>query len=140
MGVSGVGEDSWYEVASVGRRVEKQLSLLESPLTVLPASTQVRRSDPDTSQRAALTLCSVTAAQRRVLTLLSGAPDGLTDAELLSEWERVYGSVPESTPRKRRCDLVRLGRVSQARDAETGAVTKRMIDGSQRIVWVRCVW
>jgi len=119
--------------------VSKQLPLLPSPLAPLPAHTQVRRADPDTSKQAARAIGNTTEAQQHVLTLLSGAPDGLTDAELLAGWEQVYGPVPESTPRKRRCDLVRMGQVSEARDA-TGTITKRMINGAQRIVWVRCAW
>jgi len=113
---------------------------------LLAPETQVRHADPDTSHEAAAKLGNQTINHKRVLHLLratatwdlqTGRPSagGLTDLELLHEWQRIYGQVPESTPRKRRCDLVRMGRVAKKRDSG-GAVIKRHLDGSNRIVWI----
>ena len=95
----------------------------------LNPKTQARRTDPETSHEAARSIqTGQSESHRRVLHLLGMSGDvGMTDAELLNAWQRIYGRVPESTPRKRRCDLVRLGKI-----VEDG---KRMIDGRRRIVW-----
>lgn len=106
------------------------LARRDSPL---PAHTQVRPADPETSHEVATKLGNQTINHARVLHLLRSNGSS-TDLELLCLWRDVYGKVPESTPRKRRCDLVRMGKVAKQRDA-SGAVVKRRIDGSSRIVW-----
>ena len=99
----------------------------EALTAALESKTQVRRTDPDTSHEAARKIVKQTESQRRVLRILERHPEGLTDAELLYEWRRTHGPVPESTPRKRRCDLVRMGKVLDA--------GRRIVDGSRRVVW-----
>ena len=118
----------------------RQQSLLDltrrdSPL---PVHTQVRPDDPETSHAVAAKLGNQTENHSRVLHLLRMNTGGATDLELLHLWEQVYGAVPESTPRKRRCDLVRMGMVTKKRYG-SGAVVKRHIDGSSRIVWTLVV-
>jgi hypothetical protein len=102
-------------------------SLEETLESVRESRTHARRTDPDTSHEAARKIAKQTESQRRVLRILERHSEGLTDAELLYEWRRTHGPVPESTPRKRRCDLVRMGKVFDA--------GRRIVDGSRRIVW-----
>ena len=112
---------------------QKELLDLMRRDSSLPARTQVRRVDPDTSHEVAVKLGNQTVNHARVLHLMR-MNMAMTDLELLLCWKKVYGEVPESTPRKRRCDLVRMGKVAKKRDA-SGVVVKRRIDGSRRIVW-----
>jgi|TARA_R110000824_G_scaffold32908_3_gene106100 hypothetical protein len=92
-----------------------------------------RSSDPVTSHEAAAKVQKRTVNHKRVLELLV-AHGPMTDLELLGRWRDSYGEVPESTPRKRRCDLVRMGLVEAQQDAD-GQTVKRRLDGSRRLVW-----
>ena len=92
-----------------------------------------RSSDPVTSHEAAAKVQKRTVNHKRVLELLV-AHGPMTDLELLGRWHDSYGEVPESTPRKRRCDLVRMGLVEAQQDAD-GQAVKRRLNGSRRLVW-----
>lgn len=98
--------------------------------TRLPSHTQVRNDDPDTSHEAATKLKDLSKKQARVMAIHRDNPAaGLTDHELLERWLLLYGPVPESTPRKRRCDCTRLGLLADSK-------TRRLINGRNRIVWI----
>ena len=110
--------------------------MLNGPLAPLPPRTQVRTTDPRTSHEAASLIVNPTKNQQRVLDVFASQRDfgfgiGLTDHELLIEWRKTYGTVAESTPRKRRCDLVRLGLIHDS------GRTRPLIERRNRVVWVR---
>jgi len=67
----------------------------------------VRGTDPDTSREAAYTVAHLTEVQQHVLVLFREYR-AMTDEQLLARYLQQYGPIPESTPRKRRCDLTRL--------------------------------
>lgn len=88
----------------------------------------VRHSDPDTSLAAAERL-EFTEVQARVLAIHKAHPErGLTDEELLRLYTDAYVTA-ESSPRKRRCDLARLGLIVDSGER------RLLISGRRGIVW-----
>jgi hypothetical protein len=75
----------------------------------LHAHQDVRNTDPDTSHSAART-ANRGEVRERVLKLFQEFKR-LPDERLLAKYIARYGAIPESSPRKRRCDLVKLGKV-----------------------------
>jgi hypothetical protein len=99
-------------------------------------SARARRSDPDTSHLAAdKSSKKLSQLQAIVLFLFMVHGEGLTDTELddlyASNWERKnWPRVRMDTPRKRRSDLTRLGRL------EDSTVRRMSRHGSLEAVWV----
>lgn len=94
------------------------------------AMKHTRDSDPETSKRAARQAkAGLSKTQNMVLSILKEHPEGLGDSEIRQIANARFGFRPESSYRKRRSDLARLGLV-----VETG--TKRLNEhGSQELVW-----
>lgn len=89
----------------------------------------VRTSDPDTSKAAAESL-DVTEVQRRVLTIHTAKRrEGLTDEQLLGEYVGLHGVTAESSPRKRRCDLTKIGLIIDSGER------RPLKSGRNGIVW-----
>jgi hypothetical protein len=89
-----------------------------------------RTSDPETSHAAAESL-DVTVVQARVYGIhLEHKRRGLTDEELLRIYKLTFGHTAESSPRKRRCDLCKVGLI-----VDSGQ--RRMLkSGRMGIVWM----
>lgn len=104
-----------------------------APLARIPAHEQVRVTDPDTSHAAANSL-DVTVVQQRVYALHWAHPGGLTDEELLHLYQQQHGVTAESSPRKRRCDLTRMGVLN-----DTG-LRRPLVSRRMGIVWGIAVW
>ena len=122
------------QLSFVGKQIADRDTALAEYEKRTPVWSRLARSlDPVTSHEAAAKVDKQTVNQKKALTLL--AENGpLTDFELLAYWRESYGKVPESTPRNRRCALVRMGLVEAQKDAE-GQTVKRTLDGSRRLVW-----
>jgi len=88
----------------------------------------VRGTDPDTSRAAAESL-DVTVVQQRVYEIHLEYPAGLTDEELLSAYIKRFGVTAESSPRKRRCDLTKIGLIVDSGERRALKSTR------QGIVW-----
>lgn len=74
----------------------------------------VRASDPASSQQAAEVVARhLTRAQSNVLKVFALSPHPITDKELLGLYRELFGACPESTPRKRRVELVGQGLIVQ---------------------------
>ena len=86
-----------------------------------------RATDRQTSHAAAASI-DTTEVQRRVLSLLLQYGP-MTDEEILARYQSVHGPCAESSPRKRRCDLVALGMVK-----DTGQ-TRLLKTGRMGTVW-----
>jgi hypothetical protein len=99
--------------------------------------TRVRNSDPATSRAAAVAQDGSAARVRGlVMDILNYAsPDGLTDEELRARCEEIDPYLSESSPRKRRGELVRDGLVEQVVDGDGSPVTRKSEHGRQMTVW-----
>lgn len=83
----------------------------------LATEARARRTDPGTSQRAAASVADLRERQRAVLRVLADFPEGLTDEQIATEYERRSGrggstSYPQQSPsglRTRRGELVVAG-------------------------------
>lgn len=92
--------------------------------------TRVRPTDPETSHAAAQALgVRATLMRGNVLAIHIAHPEGLTDDEQFDLYVQRYGSVPSSSVRNRRHDLVVAGLV-----ADSG-IRRPMISGRMGIVW-----
>jgi hypothetical protein len=93
------------------------------------ARTNVRTTDPDTSHAAAERVGKgpLTRNQERIRLILTVRP--MTHEEILAEYIRRYGPTAESTPRKRCCDLKRMGLV------EDSGERRLLKSGHKGIVW-----
>lgn len=89
----------------------------------------VRATDPDTSKEASRSLSKdkMTEIKSNVLHILSWG--GLTDEELLRDYQSQFGKCAESTPRKRRCELVDDGKVRDSGER------RKLSTGRNGIVW-----
>ena len=90
-----------------------------------------RDTDRATSHAAAASI-DTTEVQRRVLSLLL-RHGPMTDEEILRRYQQEHGPCAESSPRKRRCDLVALKMVE-----DTGT-TKVLKTGRKGTVWKAAV-
>lgn len=109
------------------------------PLTDLPTEAKARRSDPATSQAAALSVGDLNRKQRCVLTLIEAHPEGLTDRELVEANTARYAQLrsvgidypqqSRSGLRTRRAELVAAGLV------EWTGETRRLASGRSAQVW-----
>jgi hypothetical protein len=92
--------------------------------------TMARNEDPDTSHAAAASwsLADLTEVQQRVYAIHQQHPRGLTDEELLHRYLREHITA-ESSPRKRRCDLTRLGVIMDSGERRV------LVSGRNGIVW-----
>lgn len=102
----------------------------ELPLFYNPKE-NVRSSDPSTSHAAATSITvTVTEVQRRVLGIHRGySTYGLTDEQLLDIYHDQFGTTAESSPRKRRHDLTRLGIITDS------GLRRELKTGRKGIVW-----
>lgn len=91
-------------------------------------SDRVRTSDPDTSHAAAASLDDISEVQALVLDIHKAHPSGLTDEELLAIYSRDRVTA-ESSPRKRRCDLTKLGALFDSGER------RELSTGRKGIVW-----
>lgn len=94
----------------------------------------VRTTDPETSRAAADSLRDVSEAQRHVRDIHRECDEryghGLTDEEQLREYRARYGAdTPESSPRKRRHDLMRAGIIVDS------GLRRPLASGRAGIVW-----
>ena len=95
----------------------------------IAAHTQVRTSDPDTSHQAAWSLANASDVQRRVHGILDEAGRRGVDDDALLRTYRAQWLAAESSPRKRRNDLVRAGIVIDSGE-------RRLVGKRWRIVWI----
>ena len=96
---------------------------------------RARNTDPFTSHEAYPSEASRSRVRKQVLSFLTDHPKGLTDEQLLNMCKELDPNVAESSPRKRRGDLVAEGLVEQAHDNDGNPITAISSRRQRVLVW-----